>query len=131
MKASAAPPGWRTVTPRIAVENPRGLVEFLGYVLGASGKYESSRPSVLAVGDSRIMVGDSDARGKQLAFLYVYLDDPDAVYRRAMERNAISIEKPGETPYGDRRCTFQDPWGNTWQVAKYQDGAALSMSGSK
>jgi uncharacterized glyoxalase superfamily protein PhnB len=108
------------VTPRIAVENPHGLVNFLAYVLGASGDYESSRPTVLTLGDSQIMVGDSEARGTQLAFLYVYLNDPDAVYGRAMERNAISIEAPGDTPYGDRRCTFKDPWGNTWQIAAHR-----------
>jgi uncharacterized glyoxalase superfamily protein PhnB len=108
------------VTPRIAVENPRGLVDFLAYVLGASGEYESLRPSILTIGDSRIMIGDSEARGTQLAFLYVYVSDPDAAYRRAMERDAISIEEPGETPYGDRRCTIKDPWGNTWQIALYR-----------
>jgi uncharacterized glyoxalase superfamily protein PhnB len=108
------------VTPRIAVENPRGLVDFLAYVLGASGRYESSRPSVLTIGDSRIMVGNIEARGTQVGFLYVYLDDPDAAYRRAMDRKAISIEEPCDTPYGDRRCTFKDPWGNTWQIAAYK-----------
>jgi PhnB protein len=120
---SSAPPGWRSVTPRIAVPDPRGLVEFLVHVLGASGTYESSRPSVLSVGDCRIMVGDSDVRGKQLAFLYVYLSDPDAAYQRAIERGAISLEEPGETPYGDRRCTIKDRWGNTWQIARYVGGA--------
>ena len=74
---SPNPAGWRTVTPRIAVENPRGLVDFLADVLGPSGRYESSRPSVLTIGDSRIMVGNIEARGTQLGFLYVYLDDPE------------------------------------------------------
>ena len=115
-----APPDWRSVTPRIAVPDPKGLVDFVTYVLEASGKYESSRPSILTVGDSRIMIGDSDARGRQLAFLYVYLDDPDAAYRRALERGAVSMEEPCETPYGDRRCTVRDPWGNTWQIALYK-----------
>ena len=117
---NSTPPGWRTVTPRIAVENPRGLVDFLAYVLGASGEYETSRPSVLTIGDSRIMVGDVETRGTVPAFLYVYLDDPDAAYRRAMERNAASIEEPTDTPYGDRRCTIKDAWGNIWQIAAYR-----------
>jgi uncharacterized glyoxalase superfamily protein PhnB len=52
-----------------------------------------------------------------VAFLYVYLADPDAAYRRAIERGATSLEEPCETPYGDRRCTIRDPWGNTWQIA--------------
>src|SRR5262245_25535732 len=121
---NAAPPGWRTVTPRIAVDNPRGLVDFLKYVLGASGEYETSRPSVLSIGDSRILIGDSEARGTQRAFLYVYVDDPDAAYLRAIEREAVSIEEPSDVPYGDRRCTIKDPWGNTWQIASYRGSDA-------
>jgi PhnB protein len=121
-----APPDWRSVTPRIAVPDPEGLVDFLIYVLEASGKYETSRPSEVTIGDSRIMVGGSDARGTHLAFLYVYLSDPDTAYRRAIERGAVSLEEPRETPYGDRRCMIRDPWGNTWQIAVYKgrrDGA--------
>jgi len=27
------------------------------------------------------------------------------------------IEHPADMPYGDRRATVRDPWGNTWQIA--------------
>jgi len=27
-----------------------------------------------------------------------------------------------DTPYGDRRATVKDRWGNTWQIATYRGG---------
>ncbi|HYD45797.1 MAG TPA: VOC family protein, partial [Phenylobacterium sp.] len=53
---------------------------------------------------------------------YVYVPDTDATYQRALEAGARVIEPPSDMPYGDRRATLQDPWGNTWQIATYQGG---------
>jgi uncharacterized glyoxalase superfamily protein PhnB len=53
------------------------------------------------------------------AFLYVYVDDVDGTYRRAIAADAESIEAPVDTPYGDRRATVRDPWANVWQIATY------------
>ena len=38
------------------------------------------------------------------AFLYIYVDDADGTYRRALAAGAVSIEEPWDTPYGDRRA---------------------------
>jgi len=46
------------------------------------------------------------------------VDDPDATYATALERGATSVEPPCDTPYGDRRATFEDPYGNLYQVAR-------------
>jgi PhnB protein len=120
---SAAPAGWHTVTPRIVARNAKGLVGFLCDVFGAGGKYESASPSVITIGDSKLMVSEAGERKPSAAFLYVYVHDPDAVYRRALAHGAASIEEPLETPYGDRRCMIEDRWGNTWQIARPQIGA--------
>jgi uncharacterized glyoxalase superfamily protein PhnB len=57
------------------------------------------------------------------AFLYVYVDDADDVYLRALRAGATSLEEPSDTPYGDRRGMVQDRWGNTWQIATHQGKA--------
>ena len=116
---SAAPAGWHTVTPRIVARDAKELVEFLHDVFGADGQYESKFPSVITIGDSKLMVSEAGERKPNAAFLYVYVRDPDAVYRRALARGVISIEEPLETPYGDRRCMIEDRWGNTWQIARH------------
>ena len=53
------------------------------------------------------------------AFLYVYVSDTDATYRRALDAGARALEAPSVTPYGDRRCMVEDKWGKTWQIATY------------
>jgi uncharacterized glyoxalase superfamily protein PhnB len=51
------------------------------------------------------------------AFLYLYVEDADATYRRAVQAGAQSLEEPSDMPYGDRRGMVQDRWGNVWQIA--------------
>jgi PhnB protein len=116
----AAPRGWHTVTPRIVVHNAQGLVEFLCYAFGARGAYDRGSPSIVMIGDSRLMISETGTRGPKHAFLYVYLSDPDTAYHRALEHGAKSVEAPFETPYGDRRCMIEDRWGNTWQIAVHK-----------
>ena len=117
-----APVGWHTVTPRIVAHDASGLVAFLADVFGAVGEYDPVAPSIITIGDSKVMVSEAGARDPKGAFLYIYLGDTDAAYRRALERGAISIEAPLDTPYGDRRCMVEDKWGNTWQIAVHKRG---------
>lgn len=114
---SFIPDGWHTVTPRIVAQNARGLVEFLAHVFGATGEVQEDRPSVIRLGDSIVMISDAGIRPPTPAFLYVYVNDTDATYRRAIEAGAHAVEEPFDTPYGDRRCMVKDEWGNLWQVA--------------
>jgi uncharacterized glyoxalase superfamily protein PhnB len=116
------PEGWHTVTPRIVVDDPAGLVTFLKTVFRAAGDYLEDVPSVLRIGDSIVMVSGTGARSAMPAFLYVYVDDADETYRRAVDAGAVSIEEPQGTPYGDRRAMIADPCGNHWQIATYSRG---------
>ncbi len=93
---------------------------FLRDAFGASGAYETGRPSVVQIGDSIVMVSDTHTRGATSALLYLYVDDADAVYDRALAAGASSIEEPVDTPYGDRRAMISDPCGNDWQIATYR-----------
>jgi len=113
------PEGWHTVTPRIVVRDAERLVEFLKQVFGATGDYRPDRPSVMTIGDSMVMVSEAGIRNPMPAFLYVYVDDTDETYRRALHAGARSIEEPSNVPYGDRRGMVEDEWGNTWQIATH------------
>jgi uncharacterized glyoxalase superfamily protein PhnB len=113
------PQGWQTVTPRIVVEAPEDLVCFLRTVFDATGDYHAERPTELRIGESMLMISGSSDRDVMPAFLYVYVEDTDATYRRALDAGATSIEDPRETPYGDRRAMIRDSWGNTWQIATH------------
>jgi PhnB protein len=111
------PQGWHTITPRIVVEDAAALVAFLKHVFGATGELRDDAPSVITIGDSLLMISASGTREVFPAFLYVYVDDVDAAYQRALDAGAVSLEAVWNTPYGDRRGMVKDPWGNVWQLA--------------
>jgi uncharacterized glyoxalase superfamily protein PhnB len=69
------------------------------------------------IGDSVVMVSGTAVREATASFLYLYIEDADAAYRRALQAGAVSLEAPLDTPYGDRRAMVRDPAGNTWQIA--------------
>ena len=118
-RSQFTPEGWHAVTPRIVVHGAQQLVEFVKRVFGATGDYRSDRPSVMNIGDSVVMISDAGIRDAMPAFLYVYVDDSDEAYRRALQGGASSLEEPADMPYGDRRGMVRDRWGNTWQIATY------------
>jgi PhnB protein len=60
--------------------------------------------------------------GFHSALLYVYVDDPDGTYRRALTAGAVAMEEPFDTPYGDRRAMVRDPSGNVFQIASRKIG---------
>jgi len=115
------PDGWPTVTPRIFSKDVPGLIDFLCLVFDAAGKSSPGAPAEVKIGESLIMISDGGGmRERTTAFLYVYVRDAEETYRRAITAGATSIEKPTDTPYGDRRARVRDAWGNTWQIATYQ-----------
>lgn len=114
------PPGWHSVTPRIVVEDAAGLVDFVKLVFEATGELHSSAPAQIRIGDSLIMVSAAGARETFPAFLYVYVEDPDATIQRALDAGATSLEAVWDTPYGDRRGMVRDRWGNVWQIATHK-----------
>ncbi len=119
--------GWHSVTPRLIVDDPARVVTFLIEAFGAEGELRTGEPTVLRIGDSNIMISDgfSDDRQTRVrkptsSLLYLYVDDVDATYARAVAAGATSIEEPADMPWRDRRATIADPFGNGWQIAAYQ-----------
>ena len=114
---SAPRKGYHSITPRIVAADAAGLVQFLRTVFEAKGDFQADRPAEIRMGDSLVLVTAAGAREPFPAFLYVYVGDADAVYRRALAAGAVSLEEPLHTPYGDRRAMVRDPFGNVWQIA--------------
>jgi PhnB protein len=115
------PDGWHTVTPRIFTDDVAGLVDFLTIVFGAAGELQSAAPTELRIGDSIVMISEGgDIRAAMPAFLYVYVENADDTFARAVAAGAQAVERPADMPYGDRRATVRDAWGNVWQIATYR-----------
>jgi len=118
MTDGADPPqGFHTVTCRMVVSDAAGEVRFLRDVFAATGDAFPDRPAEVRIGDSVVMVSSANERELFPAFLYVYVDDADQTFQRALEAGAQSVEQPLDTPYGDRRGMVRDPFGNVFQIA--------------
>jgi enamine deaminase RidA (YjgF/YER057c/UK114 family)/uncharacterized glyoxalase superfamily protein PhnB len=124
VEGDVVPAGYNAVTPRIVVGDPAGCVAFLKTVFHATGEVHPEAPAEVRIGDSVVLVSGAGAREAFPAFLYVYVADAEAVYRRALEAGAESLEAPRDTPYGDRRAMVRDRWGNVWQIATRLRSAA-------
>ncbi len=99
------------------VDDVQEAVAFLRRVFDATAEIESGRPTDVTIGDSIVIVSSAAEREAFPAFLYLYVDEADSTYRRAIKAGATSIEAPLDTPYGDRRAMFSDTFGNVYQVA--------------
>jgi PhnB protein len=120
MAVKPIPEGYRTITPRLFVEEPERLIAFLKASFGAVERPRDSRsPAELTIGDSMIIVSGTGARDATASFLYLYVPDADSAYRRAIDAGAKSLETPQKMHYGDLRAMVEDPAGNIWQIATH------------
>jgi len=73
------------------------------------------------IGDSIIVMEACDPPhpGGKPASIYVYVEDVDAAYQRALEAGATSIAAPENKPYQERAAGVMDSFGNTWWIATY------------
>ena len=116
--ADHIPAGRPPIIPRLIAEDTPGLVAFVKSVFGATGELQENQPTELAIGDGLIMISDGGGlRAPTRALLYVYVPDVEVVFARAVRAGAKIVEEPKDQFYGDRRATFDDKWGNGWQVA--------------
>ncbi len=115
------PDGYHTVTPRLFARDADKLVEFLKRAFGAIARPRADQrsPAEMVIGDSVVIVSGAGQRDAMLAFLYLYVPDADATYRRALDAGAKSLEALTDTHYGDRRAMVEDPCGNIWQIATH------------
>ena len=117
MAGSEPPTGYHSVTPRMVVSDVAAEVAFLRNVFNATGEVHPDQPAEIRIGDSLVMVTLVGEREPFPTFLYVYVEDADTTFERALDNGAVSLEEPLDTPYGDRRAMIRDPLGNVFQIA--------------
>ena len=131
----SVPDGYHTVTPQLTLDNASEAIDWYKKALGAE---ELSRFSdhdgkilhaELRIGDSRIMVNDvlmgkgPRAFGGSPAALWVYVDDCDTLFNRAIAAGARVSGAMGalaEQFWGDRSGTLVDPSGYQWTIATHK-----------
>jgi uncharacterized glyoxalase superfamily protein PhnB len=126
MAVNAKPPGYHVVTPYLVVDGAARLIDFLEETFDAREVERFAAPgnrvghAELRIGDSVVMLGDAHGEHKPMpAMLYVYVEDCDATYQRALSAGATAVQPPADQFYGDRSGGVRDPVGNLWWIATH------------
>ena len=122
MKNVNIPEGYPQLMPYLVVEGAAAFMAFTQKVFGATEKFKTMRDedvimhAEISIGDSVIMLADAtDVYTPQPAGLFVYVDDCDAVYQKAMDNGATTKIPPADQSYG-RSAGVNDAFGNTWWI---------------
>lgn len=128
MTVKAIPDGFRTVTPYLVAPDAGGLIDFLKNAFGAEEMFRMARPdggimhAQVKVGDSIVMMGGASEQCPPMpAGLYLYVEDADRLYRRALAAGATSVMEPMDAFWGDRAGAVKDSFGNFWWIATHRE----------
>ena len=128
--ATAIPEGFHTITPQLALDDAAKTIDWYKKALGAEELSRSLGPdgkvmhAELKIGNSRFMVNDvmpgmkgPQAFGGSPASLWIYVDDSDAAFNRAVDAGA-KVQMPLDNQFwGDRGGCVADPAGYSWWIA--------------
>lgn len=132
-KTKSIPKGYHTITPTLTVQNAQQVIEFYKDAFGAEERGRMTMPdgqhimhAELKIGDSIFMLADEmpdqqcqspRAYGGTPVGFYVYVDDVDATFERAVAAGATVQMPVADMFWGDRIGSVTDPSGHVWTLA--------------
>jgi PhnB protein len=134
MATKPIPDGYHTVSPYLAVEDAARAIEYYTRAFGAKELMRMDAPggkighAELELGDSRILLSDPfpqastqppTALGGTSASMFLYVEDVDAVVKRAVDAGASVTMEVADQFWGDRFGTITDPFGHVWSIATH------------
>jgi PhnB protein len=142
-KVKTTPDGWHSVTPFLSVRDAARAVEFYRNAFGATELERMAEldgkvtHALLKIGDSMVRLSDDGSKhaaewvakgwsrtpqslGGTPVHFYVYVDDSDAVFKRAVAAGAKAMEPVIDKPWGDRMGALSDPFGHIWMIATHK-----------
>ena len=119
-------PGFRSITPYLFAQGAANLIGFLQRAFDARILSQQTRPdgaimhAELRIGDSMVMLGESSVDfGPTISSIYLYVDDSDSSYQRAISSGGTSVFPIETMPSGERYGGIKDPCGNIWWIASH------------
>jgi PhnB protein len=134
MATKPIPEGYHTLSPYLAVDDAARAIEYYAKAFGAKELVRMDGPggtighAELEVGDSRIMLSDPFPQastrppkdlGGTSASVFMYVEDVDAVVKRAVDAGATVTMEVADQFWGDRFGTITDPFGHVWSIATH------------
>ena len=124
--AKYVPEGLRTVNVYLHPHGADKVINFLKQAFGAEEVARYAGPdgtihhASVRIGNSVIEMGEAHGPYQPMpTTFYLYVEDADAWYRRALQAGATSISEPADQPYGDRNAGVKDPFDNVWYIATH------------
>jgi PhnB protein len=130
MAVKPIPDGFHSVTPYLFVDGVGRLLEFVKAAFDAKEELCLHRDdgsvmhAVVRIGDSPVMMGDPTGPaakfGAMPSSIYLYVNDCDGVYQRAIQAGGQSVMEVMDIPFnGERYGGVRDPVGNIWWIATH------------
>ncbi len=131
-KKAPIPPGFRSVTPYLAINGAAAAIDWYKKAFGAK---ELSRQAVpdgklmharIRIGDSIVMLSDTfpggtqspDALGNSPVTLHIYINNVDKLWNQAVDAGAKVTMPLDNTFWGERYGQLTDPYGHHWSVSQ-------------
>ena len=116
------------VWPSLTARDARGLIKFLVDAFGFEetvvyGDGDQVHHAELAwPPGGGVMLGsaDPDSTAPGTFRGYAVLDDPDTLFKRAVDHGATVIRGLTDQDYGSREVSVTDPEGNLWSFGTYR-----------
>lgn len=134
-KVKPIPDEYRTLTPALTVHNAAAVIEFYKKAFGAQERFRMSTPdgrqvvhAELKIGDSLFMLSDEmpgqecrspQSLGGTTVGFYVFVEDVDAAFERAVAAGATVKMPVQDMFWGDRTGSVTDPSGHIWTLATH------------
>lgn len=134
-KVKPIPDGFHTVTPYLIVKGASEAIEWYGKAFGAEEMGRMPAPNgdtlmhaMIRIGDSFVMLTDEQpdcpskgpkALGGTPVSLFLYVEDVDAFFERAVAAGAEVAMPLADMFWGDRFGSLLDPFGHSWSVATH------------
>ena len=131
---SVRPEGYHAITPQLVLDDAAQTIDWYKRALGAEEIGRSVGPdgkimhAELKIGDSRFMANDAmmgarspKALGGSSTALWVYVEDCDAIFNRAIREGATVQVPLADHFWGDRGGSLVDPSGHTWWIATHKE----------
>ena len=134
MAVKPVPEGYNTVTPYLAVDDASAAIEYYKKAFGAKERVRMDTPdgkighAEVEIGDSLVMLSDPFPQattrppaelGGTSASVFLYVEDVDAVVRRAVDAGATVTMDVADQFWGDRFGSIRDPFGHIWSIATH------------
>ena len=133
-KVRAVPEGYHSVTPYLVLRQASDAIEFYKKAFDAAEVFRMPGPdgaiahAEIRIGDSQIMMCEENpqmgaqspqALGGSPANLFLYVEDVDAAYKKAVDAGATATMPPQDMFWGDRYGKLVDPYGHEWSIATH------------